>query len=173
MTDPRIAAIPDVHGHAQRRTPAFYGGTAARVFRADALPLVFTTPAPLNLHAFLMVCRPRQLFDIRESWSGCHGFAGRSSWRRRRLDRCGRTAGVDPPHAAIVSEGLRRGMRFAIGAEMETIRALRPDAQNIVDALRPDGINPLGTLVQSNNPEKGADWAWPFDSEEFIDLYER
>jgi HisJ family histidinol phosphate phosphatase len=82
------------------------------------------------------------------------------------------TAGVDPPHAAIVSEGLRRGMRFAIGAEMDNDPRARPDAQNIVDALRPDGIIRSVHFIPIQHPEKGADWPWPFDSEEFIDLYE-
>ena len=50
------------------------------------------------------------------------------------------TAGVDVMHAAVVSEGLRRGMRFSIGAEMDNDPRARPDAQNIVDAIRPDGI---------------------------------
>jgi HisJ family histidinol phosphate phosphatase len=82
------------------------------------------------------------------------------------------TAGVDLPHAAAVSEGMRRGMRFAIGAEMDNDPRARPDAQNIVDALRPDGIIRSVHFVPIQHPEKGADWPWPFDSEEFIDLYE-
>ncbi len=82
------------------------------------------------------------------------------------------TAGVDAPHAAVVSEGLRRGMRFAIGAEMDNDPRARPDAQNIVDALRPDGIIRSVHFVPIHHPEKGADWPWAFDSEEFGDLYE-
>lgn len=82
------------------------------------------------------------------------------------------TAGVDSGHAAVVSEGLRRGMRFAIGAEMDNDPRARPDAQNIVDALRPDGIIRSVHFVPIHHPEKGADWPWAFDSEEFGDLYE-
>jgi HisJ family histidinol phosphate phosphatase len=82
------------------------------------------------------------------------------------------TAGVDPGHAAVVSEGLRRGMRFAIGAEMDNDPRARPDAQNIVDALRPDGIIRSVHFVPIHHPEKGADWPWAFDSEEFGDLHE-
>ena len=77
------------------------------------------------------------------------------------------TAGVDVPHAAVVSEGLRRGMRFAIGAEIDNDPRARPDAQNIVDAMRPDGIIRSVHFVSIAHPEKGADWLWPFDSEEF------
>jgi HisJ family histidinol phosphate phosphatase len=82
------------------------------------------------------------------------------------------TAGVDPGHASVVSEGLRRGMRFSIGAEMDNDPRARPDAQNIVDALRPDGIIRSVHFVPIHHPEKGADWPWAFDSEEFGDLYE-
>jgi HisJ family histidinol phosphate phosphatase len=82
------------------------------------------------------------------------------------------TAGVDIAHASVVSEGLRRGMRFAIGAEMDNDPRSRPDAQNIVDALRPDGVIRSVHFVSIHHPDKGADWPWAFDSEEFIDLYE-
>lgn len=82
------------------------------------------------------------------------------------------TAGVDVPHAAVVSEGLRRGMRFSIGAEMDNDPRARPDAQNIVDALRPDGIIRSVHFVPIQHPEKGADWPWPFEREEFAALYE-
>jgi HisJ family histidinol phosphate phosphatase len=82
------------------------------------------------------------------------------------------TAGVDSGHAAVVSDGLRRGMRFSIGAEMDNDPRARPDAQNIVDALRPDGIIRSVHFVPIHHPEKGADWPWAFDSEEFGDLYE-
>ncbi len=82
------------------------------------------------------------------------------------------TAGVDVAHAALVSEGLRRGMRFSIGAEMDNDPRARPDAQNIIDAMRPDGIIRSVHFVPIQHPEKGADWLWPFDNEEFAALYE-
>lgn len=82
------------------------------------------------------------------------------------------TAGVDIAHAAAVSEGLRRGMRFAIGAEVDNDPRARPDAQNIVEALRPDGIIRTVHFVNITHPEKGADWAWAFDSEEFASLHD-
>jgi hypothetical protein len=41
-----------------------------------------------------------------------------------------------------------------------------------VDALRPDGIIRSVHFVPIHHPEKGADWPWAFDSEEFGDLYE-
>jgi HisJ family histidinol phosphate phosphatase len=82
------------------------------------------------------------------------------------------TAGVDLAHAAIVSEGLRRGMRFSIGAEVDNDPRARPDAQNIVDAMRPDGIIRSVHFIPIEHPEKGSDWLWPFDNEEFSNLYE-
>jgi HisJ family histidinol phosphate phosphatase len=82
------------------------------------------------------------------------------------------TAGVDVAHAAIVSEGLRRGMRFSIGAEVDNDPRARPDAQNIVDAMRPDGIIRTVHFVTIDHPEKGTDWSWPFDNDEFAHLHE-
>ena len=82
------------------------------------------------------------------------------------------TAGVEMGHAAAVSEGLRRGMRFSIGAEIDNDPRARPDAQNIVDAMRPDGIIRTVHFVPIHHPEKGPDWLWPFDNEEFASLYD-
>jgi len=82
------------------------------------------------------------------------------------------TAGVDLSHAAIVSQGLRRGMRFSIGAEVDNDPRARPDAQNIVDAMRPDGIVRSVHFLTIEHPEKGPDYQWAFDNPEFRDLYE-
>jgi len=82
------------------------------------------------------------------------------------------TAGVDGPHALVVSDALRRGMRFAIGAEVDNDPRARPDAQNIVDAMRPDGLIRSVNFVNIEHPEKGADWPWPFDNPEFAHLHE-
>jgi len=82
------------------------------------------------------------------------------------------TAGVEMGHAAAVHDGLRRGMRFSIGAEIDNDPRARPDAQNIVDAMRPDGIIRSVHFVPIHHPEKGPDWLWPFDNEEFASLYD-
>jgi HisJ family histidinol phosphate phosphatase len=82
------------------------------------------------------------------------------------------TAGVDVSHAAVVSQGLRRGMRFSIGAELDNDPRARPDAQNIVDAMRPDGMIRSVHFLTISHPEKGPDWQWPFDNPEFSDLYD-
>jgi HisJ family histidinol phosphate phosphatase len=82
------------------------------------------------------------------------------------------TAGVDVAHSAVVSEGLRKGMRFSIGAEVDNDPRARPDAQNIVDAMRPDGLIRTVHFVNIEHPEKGADWPWPFDNDEFAHLHD-
>ena len=82
------------------------------------------------------------------------------------------TAGVDVAHAAIVSEGLRKGMRFSIGAEVDNDPRARPDAQNIVDAMRPDGIIRSVHFLTIEHPEKGADFQWPYDNVEFAELWD-
>ncbi|MGA8533566.1 MAG: hypothetical protein WB615_05615 [Candidatus Tumulicola sp.] len=82
------------------------------------------------------------------------------------------TAGVDLGHASVVSEALGRGMRFSIGAEVDNDPRARPDAQNIVDAMRPDGLIRSVNFVTIDHPEKGGDWAWPFDNDEFAHLHD-
>ncbi|MGR4064041.1 MAG: hypothetical protein ACLQPV_01170 [Vulcanimicrobiaceae bacterium] len=82
------------------------------------------------------------------------------------------TAGVDVAHAAVVSDGLRRGMRFSIGAEVDNDPRARPDAQNIVDAMRPDGIIRSVHFLNVEHPEKGADWSWPFGKAEFVGMFD-
>ncbi len=82
------------------------------------------------------------------------------------------TANVDVSHAAVVSEGLRKGMRYSIGAEVDNDPRARPDAQNIVDAMKPDGIIRSVHFLTIEHPERGADWQWPFDSPEFVTLYD-
>ncbi|MDQ6827037.1 MAG: PHP domain-containing protein [Candidatus Eremiobacteraeota bacterium] len=82
------------------------------------------------------------------------------------------TASVDLSHAAVVSEGLRKGMRYSIGAEVDNDPRARPDAQNIVDAMRPDGIIRSVHFLTIQHPEKGPEWPWPFDNPEFVSLYD-
>jgi HisJ family histidinol phosphate phosphatase len=82
------------------------------------------------------------------------------------------TAGVDVAHAAVVGESLRRGMRFSIGAEVDNDPRARPDAQNIVDAMRPDGIIRSVHFLQVDHPEKGPDFVWPYDNPEFAHLFD-
>ncbi len=82
------------------------------------------------------------------------------------------TAGVEITHAAVVSEGLRRGMRYSIGAEVDNDPRSRPDAQNIVDAMKPDGVIRSVHFLPISHPEHGEGWLWPFDNPEFTSLYD-
>jgi HisJ family histidinol phosphate phosphatase len=171
MTDPRIAAIPDVHGHAKGEHRPF---TEERplAYSARMLFLWFYHACRRVSPRFLMVADHANYLTFEDP--GAVATVRRALKLAQAGDLIGaaETAGVDLPHAAAVSEGLRRGMRFAIGAEMDNDPRARPDAQNIVDALRPDGIIRSVHFVPIHHPEKGADWPWPFDSDEFIDLYE-
>jgi HisJ family histidinol phosphate phosphatase len=171
MTDPRIAAIPDIHGHAKGEHRPF---TEERplAYSARMLFLWFYHACRRLSPRFLMVADHANYLTFEDP--GAVSTVRRALKLAQAGDLIGaaETAGVDLPHAAAVSEGMRRGMRFAIGAEMDNDPRARPDAQNIVDALRPDGIIRSVHFVPIQHPEKGADWPWPFDSEEFIDLYE-
>jgi HisJ family histidinol phosphate phosphatase len=82
------------------------------------------------------------------------------------------TAGVDVAHAAVVSEGLRRGMRYSIGAEVDNDPRSRPDAQNIVDAMRPDGIIRSVHFLTIEHPEKGGEYSWPYDNPELVHYFD-
>src|SRR6202020_682881 len=82
------------------------------------------------------------------------------------------TANVEVPHAAVVSDGLRRGMRYSIGAEVDNDPRSRPDAQNIVDAMRPDAIIRSVHFIPIAHPVHGENWPWPFDNPEFAEFYE-
>lgn len=82
------------------------------------------------------------------------------------------TASVDVGHAAAVSDGLRRGMRFSIGAELDNDPRSRPDAQNIVDAMRPDATIRSVHFITIDHPTSGPNFNWNFDNPEFAALYE-
>ena len=137
--DPRLYAIPDTHGHA----------------KGEHKPYVEERPLPLTARMlflwFYHACRrgfPRFLMvaDHMNYLTFEDPAAVNLVRRALKLAQAGdlygaaETANVDVGHAAVVSEGLRRGMRYSIGAEVDNDPRSRPDAQNIVDAMRPDGI---------------------------------
>jgi HisJ family histidinol phosphate phosphatase len=83
------------------------------------------------------------------------------------------TANVEVQHAAAVSEGLRRrNMRYSIGAEVDNDPRCRPDAANIVDAMRPDGMIRAVHFIPIDHPTHGAGWQWAYDYPEFSSLYD-
>lgn len=168
-SDPRIAAIPDVHGHAKGEHRP-YGEERPIAYSARMLFLWFYHACRRESPRFLMVADHANYLTFEDP--GAVNTVRRALKLAQAGDLLGaaETAGVDIVHAAIVSEGLRRGMRFSIGAEVDNDPRARPDAQNIVDAMRPDGIIRSVHFVPIQHPEKGADWLWPFDTEEFAGL---
>jgi len=170
-TDPRIAAIPDTHGHAKGEHRPF-SEERPIAYSARMLFLWFYHACLRGSPRFLMAADHANFLTFEDP--GAVATVRRALKLAHAGDLLGaaETAGVDVPHAAVVSEGLRRGMHFSIGAEIDNDPRARPDAQNIVDALRPDGIIRSVHFVPINHPEKGADWMWAFDREEFSALYD-
>lgn len=169
--DPRLYAIPDTHGHA----------------KGEHKPYVEERPLPLTARMlflwFYHACRrgfPRFLMvaDHMNYLTFEDPAAVNLVRRALKLAQAGdlygaaETANVDVGHAAVVSEGLRRGMRYSIGAEVDNDPRSRPDAQNIVDAMRPDGIVRSVHFIPITHPVHGENWPWPFDNPEFSDLFE-
>ena len=169
--DPRLFAIPDTHGHA----------------KGEHKPYVEERPLPLTARMlflwFYHACRrgfPRFLMvaDHMNYLTFEDPAAVNLVRRALKLAQAGdlygaaETASVDVGHAAVVSEGLRRGMRYSIGAEVDNDPRSRPDAQNIVDAMRPDAIIRSVHFVPITHPVHGENWPWPFDNPEFIEFHE-
>ncbi|MHB8145895.1 MAG: PHP domain-containing protein [Vulcanimicrobiaceae bacterium] len=171
LSDPRIIAIPDIHGHAKGEHRPF-AEERPIAYSPRMLFLWFYHACRRNSPRFLMVSDhvnyltfedPGAVHTVRRALKLAH--AGD-------LYGAAETAGVDVAHAAVVSEGLRRGMRFSIGAEVDNDPRSRPDAQNIVDAMRPDGMIRSVHFLAIDHPEKGAEWQWPFDNPEFSHLFD-
>jgi HisJ family histidinol phosphate phosphatase len=171
LIDPRLAAIPDVHGHAKGEHRP-YAEERPIAYSARMLFLWFYHACRRNSPRFLMVADhinyltfedPGAVHTVRRALKLAH--AGD-------LYGSAETAGVDVAHASVVSEGLRRGMHFSIGAEVDNDPRARPDAQNIVDAMRPDGLIRSVHFLPVEHPEKGADWPWPYDNPEFSQFYD-
>jgi HisJ family histidinol phosphate phosphatase len=171
MSDPRVAAIPDIHGHAKGEHRP-YTEERPIAYSPRMLFLWFYHACRRASPRFLMVADHANYLTFEDP--GAVNTVRRALKLAQAGDLLGaaETAGVDLAHAAIVSEGLRRGMRFSIGAEIDNDPRARPDAQNIVDAMRPDGIIRSVHFVPIHHPEKGADWLWPFDNEEFSSLHD-
>lgn len=171
MADPRIAAIPDVHGHAKGEHRPF-SEERPIAYSARMLFLWFYHACRRASPRFLMVADHINYLTFEDP--GAVNTVRRALKLAHAGDVYGaaETAGVEPGHAYVVSEGLRRGMRFSIGAEADNDPRARPDAQNIVEAMRPDGVIRSVNFITIEHPEKGADWAWAFDNEEFAALHE-
>jgi len=169
--DPRVNAIPDIHGHAKGEHKPY----------AEERPLPLT--ARMLFLWFYHACRrgyPRFMMvsDHMNSLTFEDPASVNLVRRALKLAQAGdlygaaETANVDVGHAQIVSEGLRRGMRYSIGAEVDNDPRARPDAQNIVEAMRPDGLIRSVHFIPIEHPVHGPNWNWPFDNPEFVSLYE-
>lgn len=171
MNDPRRDAIPDIHGHAKGEHRPF-AEERPIAYSARMLFLWFYHACRRGWPRFLMVSDHVNFLTFEDP--GAVNTVRRALKLAEAGDLHGaaETAGVDVGHAAAVSEGLRRGMRFSIGAEVDSDPRSRPDAQNIVEAMRPDGIIRSVHFLTIDHPEKGADWPWPFDNEEFVAFFE-
>ncbi|HTA38064.1 MAG TPA: hypothetical protein VK760_03250, partial [Candidatus Acidoferrales bacterium] len=171
LSDRRITVIPDIHGHAKGEHRPFAEERPIS-YSARMLFLWFYHACRRGSPRFMMVSDhvnyltfedPGAVHTVRRALKLAH--AGD-------LYGAAETAGVDVAHASVVSEGLRRGMRFSIGAEVDNDPRARPDAQNIVEAMRPDGIIRTVHFITIDHPEKGSDWAWQIDNAEFAHLFD-
>ncbi len=169
--DPRVNAIPDIHGHAKGEHKPY----------AEERPLPLT--ARMLFLWFYHACRrgyPRFMMvtDHMNSLTFEDPASVNLVRRALKLAQAGdlygaaETANVDVGHAQVVSEGLRRGMRYSIGAEVDNDPRARPDAQNIVEAMRPDGLIRSVHFIPIEHPVHGPNWNWPFDNPEFASLYD-
>ncbi|GAC1305857.1 MAG: hypothetical protein NVSMB21_07930 [Vulcanimicrobiaceae bacterium] len=169
--DPRIAYIADIHGHAKGEHKPY----------AEERPIPYT--ARMLFLWFFHACRrfsPRFLMvaDHMNYLTFEDPAAVNLVRRALKLAQAGdlygaaETAGVELGHAAVVSEGLKRGMRYSIGAEIDNDPRCRPDAQNIVDAMKPDGMIRSIHFLSITHPQHGENWMWAFDNPEFRELYD-
>lgn len=171
MSDARIVAIPDIHSHAKGEHKP-YAEERPIPYTARMLFLWFYHAALRGSPRFMMVSDhmnyltfedPAAVNLVRRALKLAH--AGD-------LHGAAETAGVEVAHAAAVSKALRGGMRYSIGAEVDNDPRCRPDAQNIVDAMRPDGMIRSVHFLQIDHPDHGAAWNWPFDNPEFAAVFD-
>jgi HisJ family histidinol phosphate phosphatase len=169
--DPRLLAIPDIHGHCKGEHKPF-AEERPLPLTARMLFLWFFHACKRGYPRFLMVADHMNYLTFEDP--AAVNLVRRALKLAQAGDLYGaaETAGVDVGHAAVVSEGLRRGMRFSIGAEVDNDPRSRPDAQNIVDAMRPDATIRSVHFLPITHPVHGENWSWPFDNPEFKDLFD-
>ncbi len=170
-SDPRLLAIPDVHGHAKGEHKP-YAEERPIALSARMLFLWFFHACRRGWPRFLMVADHMNYLTFEDP--AAVNLVRRALKLAQAGDLYGAadTASVDVGHAAVVSEGLRRGMRYSIGAEVDNDPRCRPDAQNIVDAMKPDGMIRSVHFLPIDHPTHGPNWLWPFDNPEFIEFYD-
>ena len=169
--DARIAAIPDTHGHAKGEHKAF-ADERPIPYSARMLFLWFYHACRRGFPRFMMVTDHMNYLTFEDP--AAVNLVRRALKLAQAGDLYGaaETASVDVAHAAVVSDGLRRGMHFSIGAELDNDPRCRPDAQNIVDAMRPDAMIRSVHFLTIEHPTAGPNYNWNFDNPEFIALYD-
>ena len=169
--DPRIAALPDIHGHAKGEHKP-YAEERPIPYTARMLFLWFYHACRRSSPRFVMVADHMNYLTFEDP--AAVNLVRRALKLAQAGDLYGaaETAGVELGHAAVVSEGLRRGMRYSIGAEIDNDPRCRPDAQNIVDAMKPDGMIRSVHFLPITHPQHGENWMWAFDNPEFKEFYD-
>ncbi len=169
--DARIAAIPDTHGHAKGEHKAF-AEERPIPYSARMLFLWFYHACRRGFPRFMMVTDHMNYLTFEDP--AAVNLVRRALKLAQAGDLYGaaESASVDVAHAAVVSDGLRRGMHFSIGAELDNDPRCRPDAQNIVDAMRPDAMIRSVHFLTIEHPTAGPNYNWNFDNPEFIALYD-
>ncbi|GAC1582951.1 MAG: hypothetical protein NVS3B28_01460 [Candidatus Velthaea sp.] len=170
-TDQRLYAIPDIHGHAKGEHKLFAEERPIPL-SARMLFLWFFHACRRGWPRFVMVSDHMNYLTFEDP--AAVNLVRRALKLAQAGDLYGaaETASVEVGHAAVVSEGLRRGMRYSIGAEVDNDPRSRPDAQNIVDAMKPDGMIRSVHFLTIDHPVHGPNWNWPFDNPEFKDVYD-
>jgi HisJ family histidinol phosphate phosphatase len=169
--DPRVNAIPDIHGHAKGEHKP-YAEERPLPLTARMLFLWFYHACRRGYPRFMMVTDHMNALTFEDPASVNLVRRALKLAQAGDLYGAAETANVDVGHAQVVSEGLRRGMRYSIGAEVDNDPRARPDAQNIVEAMRPDGLIRSVHFIPIEHPVHGPNWNWPFDNPEFASLYE-
>lgn len=169
--DPRVNAIPDIHGHAKGEHKP-YAEERPLPLTARMLFLWFYHACRRGYPRFMMVTDHMNALTFEDPASVNLVRRALKLAQAGDLYGAAETANVDVGHAQVVSEGLRRGMRYSIGAEVDNDPRARPDAQNIVEAMRPDGLIRSVHFVPIEHPVHGPNWNWPFDNPEFASLFE-
>jgi HisJ family histidinol phosphate phosphatase len=169
--DPRLVAIPDSHGHAKGEHKPF-AEERPIPYTARMLFLWFFHACKRGSPRFMMVADHMNYLTFEDP--AAVNLVRRALKLAQAGDLYGaaETAGVEVGHAQTVSEGLRRGMRYSIGAEVDNDPRSRPDAQNIVDAMKPDGMIRSVHFLPITHPTHGENWMWAFDNPEFKELYD-
>ena len=124
--DPRIAALPDIHGHAKGEHKTYIDERPIP-YTARMLFLWFFHACRRGAPRFMMVADHINYLTFEDP--AAVNLVRRALKLAQAGDLYGaaETAGVDVNHAAVVGEGLRRGMRYSIGAEVDNDPRSRPD----------------------------------------------